>query len=251
MKAFAKANIFLKLIGTDKRGYHLLESRFILLENLFDELSFTNHKTKEGFEIQSDFKEETIITRAYNLLCQKGYKEELEEFFKNKSLKLIKNIPIGGGLGGGSSDGACFLQMINEELNLKISKQKLLKFSVELGSDLAFFISGFKSANVSGCGEILEEFQDEIPEFEFYFPDVMCQSKAVYEEFDKTNFDFNTNLKQALIYKKLNTKELLKYKNIELNDLFTPCINLYPKMRVFLEKNLFLSGSGSSVFKVL
>ncbi|MBK1973090.1 4-(cytidine 5'-diphospho)-2-C-methyl-D-erythritol kinase [Campylobacter sp. TTU-622] len=252
MKAYAKANIFLKLIGLDKRSYHLLKSRFILIEELFDELLIINQKTQEGFELISDFIcENNIIEKAYHSLCNYGYKSELEEFFKNKSLKLIKNIPTCAGLGGGSSDAASFLLMMNEELNLKISKEKLINLSLQLGSDVAFFLSGYKSANVSGCGEIIEEIYDDIPNLEFTFPEIHCHTKEVYKQFDKTSFDFSKNFEEAKNYEKLNTKELLeRFNNFKLNDLFTPCVILYPKMKEYLTNNFFLSGSGSSVFKV-
>ncbi|EAI1055510.1 4-(cytidine 5'-diphospho)-2-C-methyl-D-erythritol kinase [Campylobacter coli] len=254
MKAYAKANIFLKLAGFDKRRYHLLESRFILLRNLFDEIYIVdkNSNSPKGFEIISNFNcEDNIITKAYWLLCQNGYQNELEEFFKTKSLKLIKNIPTCAGLGGGSSDCASFLMLINKELNLKLSTQKLIELSTQLGSDIAFFLSGFESANVSGCGEIIEEFNDTIPSLEWIFPEVSCQTKKVYDEFDKREINFEKSILDAEIYKKLNTKELLEtFKNTQLNDLFTPCVTLYPKMFLFLQQDFFLSGSGSSVFKV-
>ena len=112
-------------------------------------------------------------------------------------------------------------------------------------------MSGFESANVSGCGEIIEEFNDTIPSLEWVFPEVSCQTKKVYDEFDKGEIDFEKNILEAKIYKDLNTKELLEtFKNTQLNDLFTPCATLYPKMFLFLEQGFFLSGSGSSVFKV-
>lgn len=253
MKAYAKANIFLKLTGFDTRKYHLLESRFILLKNLFDEIDIIDKtsNSKKGFEIMSDFYcKDNIITKAYHLLCKKGYKNELEEFFKTKSIKLTKNIPICAGLGGGSSDCASFLILINEELNLKLSTQKLIEFSTALGSDIAFFLSGFESANVSGCGEIIKEFNDDIPDLEWVFPELSCQTKAVYDEFDKGIFNFEKNILDAKIYKNLSTKKLLEFENTQLNDLFTPCVALYPKMLVFLQQGFFLSGSGSSVFKV-
>ncbi|MGH2266837.1 4-(cytidine 5'-diphospho)-2-C-methyl-D-erythritol kinase [Campylobacter taeniopygiae] len=252
MKAYAKANIFLKLIGLDVRGYHLLSSRFILLKDLYDELYLSDEKTQEGFEIISDFHcEDNIIRKAYHLLCDYGYKNQLEELFKNKSLKLIKNIPTGAGLGGGSSDCASFLILMNETLNLKLSIQELINLSTKLGSDIAFFLSGFYSANVSGCGEIINFFEDEIPNLNWTFPQIFCDTSKVYTEFDKKRHDFNLNLQQAKIYENLSTKELLQsYKNLELNDLFTPCVSLYPKMLDYLENQYFLSGSGSSVFKV-
>ncbi|MFQ6341492.1 4-(cytidine 5'-diphospho)-2-C-methyl-D-erythritol kinase [Campylobacter sp. VTCC 70190] len=252
MKAYAKANIFLKLSGFDSRKYHLLESRFILLKDIFDELELVDKTSSEEFEIISNFEcENNIIQKAYWLLS-KSYGKELKELFSKKSLKLTKNIPVCAGLGGGSSDCASFLKLVNESLNLKLSLQELIALSTQLGSDIAFFLSGFNSANVSGCGEIIEEFEDEIPNLAWTFPQISCQTKAVYDEFDKGSFDFEKNKKQAEIYKKLSTKELLKnFKNKELNDLLTPCATLYPKMKPYLEEDFFLSGSGSSVFKVV
>ncbi|TNB59303.1 4-(cytidine 5'-diphospho)-2-C-methyl-D-erythritol kinase [Campylobacter helveticus] len=250
MKANAKANIFLKITGLDNRGYHLLNSRFVLLETLYDELFLVEEKQKEGFEILSTFEcEDNIINKAYRLLCDEGFKNELEELFATKSLKLIKNIPTYAGLGGGSSDAATFLKMINEALNLKISREKMLQLSTKLGADVAFFLSEAKSANVKGCGEIIEEFDDELVELEFIFPQISCETARVYEEFDNAKCDFAKALKEAQHYETLSTKELLEYENLSLNDLFMPCIRLYPKMREFLEKGYFLSGSGSSVFK--
>lgn len=251
MKARAKANIFLKLIGFDKRSYHLIKSRFILLDEPYDELILQDEKHKEGFELISDFTcEDNIIEKAYRLLCKQGYKNELEELFKYKSLKLVKNIPTCAGLGGGSSDAACFLKLINKELHLKLSREKLTELGFFLGSDVAFFLSGFESANVSGCGEFVEEFEDEIPSLEWNFPEIACETLAVYKQFDKGIFDFKENESQAKIFEKLKSKELLNYENTKLNDLFTPCVALYPRMQVFLEEGFFLSGSGSSVFKV-
>ncbi|UWN53411.1 4-diphosphocytidyl-2-C-methyl-D-erythritol kinase [Campylobacter jejuni] len=225
----------------------------MLLKDLFDELELVDKESdsKKEFEIISNFKcENNIIQKAY-LLLSKRYNNELKELFSKKSLKLTKNIPVCAGLGGGSSDCASFLLLMNETLNLKLNLQELINLSMQLGSDIAFFLSGFHSANVSGCGEIIEEFEDDIPNLKWTFPQISCQTKAVYDEFDRKIFDFQKNNNQAQIYKKLSTKELLQnFKNKELNDLFTPCVTLYPKMKFYLQEDFFLSGSGSSVFKV-
>ncbi len=98
---------------------------------------------------------------------------------------------------------------MNETLNLKLNL-KTYKFKHQLGSDIAFFLSGFHSANVSGCGEIIKEFEDDIPNLKWTFPQISCQTKAVYDEFDRKIFDFQKNNNQAQIYKKLSTKELFK-----------------------------------------
>ncbi|EGK8006301.1 4-(cytidine 5'-diphospho)-2-C-methyl-D-erythritol kinase [Campylobacter lari] len=249
MKAYAKANIFLKIIGIDSKSYHLLQSRFVLLKDIFDELSFSDTKTKEGFEITGNFTQDIIIHKAYKELENLGFSNELNEFFKDKSLKLIKNIPIGGGLGGSSTDAVTFLLMVNETLNLKLSQQQLEQICQKLGSDLIFFLSGYNSANVSGCGEIVEYFEDDFSQLDFTFPTIECSSAKVYKAFDESPYDLKANLNLTKTLKTLKTSEILEYKNTDLNDLFAPCVKIYPKMQTFLNEAYFLSGSGSGVFK--
>lgn len=252
MKAYAKANLFLKLIGLDGRNYHLLHSRFILLYDFFDELFLSTEKSRAGFEIISDFHcEDNIIYKAFNALCNAGFKNELEECFTKHSLKLIKNIPQGAGLGGGSSDAASFLMLMNETLNLKIPREKLMQIGFSLGSDVPFFLSGYKCANVSGTGQIITEFEDELPKLDFIFPTIECKTPLIYKEFDLNPHDYKANEKLSLTLLTLKNNELFEYKNTHLNDLFTICVKLYPKMLSFMQENFFLSGSGSSVFKVV
>ena len=96
MKAYAKANIFLKLTGFDSRKYHLLESRFILLKDLFDELELVDKESdsKKEFEIISNFKcENNIIQKAY-LLLSKRYNNELKELFSKKQHGLEAQLTI-------------------------------------------------------------------------------------------------------------------------------------------------------------
>lgn len=256
MKAHAKANIFLKIIGLDEKGYHLLNSRFILLLDLFDELEFSTEKSIEGFEIRSDFKcEDNLLFKAYDLLCDYGFKNELEEAFKHLSIKLIKNIPVGAGLGGGSSDAASFLRLVNEELNLNISKEMLMQIGLKLGADVPFFLSGFLSANVGRVGEKVVEFEDILPRLELQFNNTFCSTPLIYKEFDRLfakelqdKFKESKSLSQELL--NMHSKDILKhYKPSFLNDLYTPCLSLYPQMQKSLEKGYFLSGSGSACFK--
>ena len=289
MRACAKANVFLKMLGLNARGYHILGSRFVLLDEIYDEIELCKDKRREGFEIITEFssefgaecekkgkfnaefganggkkgetefsgfnampeiKGENIISKAYKMLRERGFEGVLDECFSQFSLKLTKKIPIGGGLGGGSADAACFLKLMNETLNLGLSRDELMQMGARLGSDVSFFLSGFKSANVGGTGEIIAEFEDEIPPLKFTFPKIQCLTADVYNEFDKNPYNFAKNSALANELKTKTSKELLSaYENAILNDLFTPCVALYPKMSAFLQGGFFLSGSGSSVFK--
>ncbi len=309
MKAHAKANVFLKILGFDARKYHTLSSRFVLLDEIYDEIELCKDKRREGFEIITEFssefgvgcekkgefsdefkvgreinakfsdefkaeceikgefgekfntkpeiKGENIIEKAYKMLRGCGFEGVLEQCLAQFSLKLTKKIPIGGGLGGGSADAACFLSLMNETLNLGLSREHLMQMGARLGSDVSFFLSGFKSANVGGTGEIIAEFEDEIPPLKFSFPPLQCCTASVYAEFDRgLNFkafgggEFEKNAILAKEFAQKTSKELLNaYENALLNDLFAPCVRLYPQMAGFLREGYFLSGSGSSVFR--
>ena len=246
MKSFAKINVFLKVVGT-RGNYHEILSRFVLCEQLFDEIYF---ERSNSFVIECDNKEikENIIQKAIDELKRAGFSNELDEFFSSHKIIINKQIPIGAGLGGGSSNAATFLLMVNDELNLNIKREDLMQIASKIGADVAFFVSGYKAANVSGIGEIIEEFDDEVPNLSIITPNVFCSTPMVYQEF-RSNFLQYIDVNAAKKMQNLKSKELLEiYKNEELNDLFAPCFKLYPKMNEFRDK--FLSGSGSSVFSV-
>ena len=246
MKSFAKINVFLKVVST-RGNYHEILSRFVLCEQLFDEIYF---ERSNSFTIECDNKEikENIIQKAIDELKKAGFSNELDEFFSSHKIIISKQIPIGAGLGGGSSNAATFLLMVNDELNLNIKRENLMQIASKIGADVAFFVSGYKAANVSGIGEIIEEFDDEVPNLNIFTPNVFCSTPMVYQEF-RSNFLQYIDVNAAKKMQNLKSKELLEiYKNEELNDLFAPCFKLYPQMNEFRDK--FLSGSGSSVFSV-
>ena len=246
MKSFAKINVFLKVVGT-RGNYHEILSRFVLCEQLFDEIYF---KKSNSFAIECDNKEikENIIQKAIDELKRAGFSNELDEFFSSHKIIINKQIPIGAGLGGGSSNAATFLLMVNDELNLHIKRENLMQISSKIGADVAFFVSGYKAANVSGIGEIIKDFNDEVPNLNIFTPNVFCSTPMVYQEF-RSNFLQYIDVNAAKKMQNLKSAELLEiYKNEELNDLFAPCFKLYPQMNEFRDK--FLSGSGSSVFSV-
>ena len=246
MKSFAKINVFLKVVGT-RGNYHEILSRFVLCEQLFDEIYF---EKSNSFAIECDNKEikENIIQKAIDELKKAGFSNELDEFFSSHKIIINKQIPIGAGLGGGSSNAATFLLMVNDELNLNIKRENLMQIASKIGADVTFFVSGYKAANVSGIGEIIEEFDDEVPNLNIFTPNVFCSTPMVYQEF-RSNFLQYIDVNAAKKMQNLKSKELLEiYKNEELNDLFAPCFKLYPQMNEFRDK--FLSGSGSSVFSI-
>ena len=82
MKSFAKINVFLKIVGL-RGNYHELASRFVLLENIYDEIRFVKFNGNGSLQIRSnkEIKGKNIIEKAYDKLCEAGFKNELKEFF--------------------------------------------------------------------------------------------------------------------------------------------------------------------------
>ncbi len=150
-----KINLGLHIIRKREDNYHDLETVFYpvplcdALELRDAEASQTKHVNliSEGLPVQGDAKE-NLVSKAYQLL-QKDYALPYLQF------ALLKNIPMGAGLGGGSSDGAFALNLLNAYLDLNLGEEKLLHYAAQLGSDCAFFINN-KPCLGSGRGEILK-----------------------------------------------------------------------------------------------
>ena len=244
MKSYAKINSFLKIVGT-RGNYHEIVSRFVLRSEIYDEIFL---EKSSGFSLECDHEniENNIVLKAKFELEKAGFKNELDEFFASHKIVIKKKIPLGSGLGGGSSNAATFLKMANKELNLKLTRENLMKIGANIGADVAFFASDFEAANVSGIGEIISDFEDEVPEIEILTPSVFCSTPAVYGEF-RANFMDSIDVNLAEKMREMTTAQLLeRYENRKLNDLFAPCFKIYPQMDKF--KDFFLSGSGASVF---
>lgn len=249
--AYAKVNIFLKIVGK-RDNYHEILSRFILVENLYDELEFVAKKTEDEFELYGDFGcplESNTIYKAYEAICKAGFTKELKELFTCKAILVRKNIPSFAGLGGGSSDAATFLHMINKEANLELSDKELAQIGLGVGADVPFFVYGFKSANVSGIGEVVEKFEEIPLSVKTFTPDIKCDTGAVYRAF-RENYDIDVDLANKMAH--MSSQELLNtYDDVTLNDLFGASLKVYPELEKQRKKDWFFSGSGSSFFKVI
>ena len=162
-KAYAKVNIFLKISGT-RDNYHTIVSRFMKIKNLYDELYFEK-KDIDDFLIRGDFDcdiKQNTIYKAYLALLDYTKSTKLKDLIKNYAIVVKKNIPSFAGLGGGSSDAACFLKMCNEVLMLELSLDELASIGSKVGADVAFFVYGYDSANVSGIGKWLRDLKKKL-----------------------------------------------------------------------------------------
>ena len=259
-KSYAKVNIYLKIVGT-QGDYHLIDSRFMIVENLYDTITFKKERSdlSKDLEIVGKFScttEQNIIYKAYRKLLQiDEISKKIKDFFKEHSILVDKKIPEFAGLGGGSSNAASFLLLANQELSLKLSKNRLLEISKSLGADVPFFINGYKSAHVEGIGEIVKEFKENNLNISTITPPIKCDTPLVYKKFRETlNKNYDKIIQESKkLSKKLNTlksEEILHNFEPEiLNDLFMPAIKLYPELLKYKKEGYFFSGSGSSFFK--
>jgi 4-diphosphocytidyl-2-C-methyl-D-erythritol kinase len=151
LKSPAKLNLMLHITGQREDGYHLLQTVFQFID-LNDELTF--RITEDGI-IQRSLtnssvdQEQDLVIRAARLLQQRfAVKQGVD-------ITLQKKIPMGGGLGGGSSDAASTLMALNRLWQLGLENGELRKIGLELGADVPIFIFG-RNAWAEGVGEQLE-----------------------------------------------------------------------------------------------
>lgn len=217
-KAYAKINIYLKVLGKRNDGYHNLESLMVPID-LFDELEFMD-SSKDEIISNIDIKD-NIMFRAINYLKEKY---NIKKYVK---IILNKNIPLSSGLAGGSADLSATLRGLNRLWNLNLSIDELGKISLLFGSDTLFCMYN-KPAIIKGRGEVIE-FVDYAPKNVLLFnPKIEVKTKDVFSN-----------------YKESDKGE---------NELEMALLRLYPSIKCFKEYyekqglNLHLSGSGSTYF---
>jgi 4-diphosphocytidyl-2-C-methyl-D-erythritol kinase len=148
----AKINLFLHITGLRADGYHLLQTVFHLLD-LYDTIKLK--PTKDGVvkrvnDVAGVTAEQDLCVRAAKLLQQHT------QCPHGVDILVEKRIPMGGGLGGGSSDAATVLIALNSLWQLNLSRKELMTLGLKLGADVPFFIFG-KNAWAEGVGEQLTE----------------------------------------------------------------------------------------------
>lgn len=180
----AKINLFLKIINQRSDGFHNLFS-LITKVNLYDQLS-VSIDDHFSLEISGQFKD--LINPKDNLfLTILSYFQQQYQITNNLKIKLEKNIPVGAGLGGGSSDACSFMEIINEIFNLKLSNLELQKISLNFGSDIAFF---FKKTSqiVMSRGEVLKDLNN-LKKFDLVliYPQINLSTKKIFQDFANLN----------------------------------------------------------------
>ena len=240
----AKINLGLHVLFKRPEGYHAIESCLYPVLDLCDILEINQSKKLEfktsGLSISGNL-ESNIVLKAYNLL-KNTYK------LPPISIHLHKIIPTGAGLGGGSSDGAFALKMINEIFNLDLSKVQLETVASQLGSDCPFFIENTPMI-ATGTGTQLEKFDLNLNEYKIRLkhPNIHISTKEAYKMITCTT---PKNPLKSILKDSINNWQIKLKNNFE-----APMVARYPRIGQALEElkkqgatYAAMTGSGSSVF---
>jgi 4-diphosphocytidyl-2-C-methyl-D-erythritol kinase len=248
----AKINLFLALAPRRADGFHPVETIYQAVASDFtDTIELTTQDA--GISLTSDASE--VPTDATNL-CWRAAALLLDKtgVKRGVQINLRKRIPVGAGLGGGSSDAAAVLAGLNELWQLSLSPVALAAYAAELGSDVPFFLSG-GTAIGRGRGEELTALA--IPQYWFViaWPGIHLSTAAVYRAWDETPSHGNGTLEEMLA--SLNNGDPVRGAASLRNDLDTVACRLCPACAQLKQTLLdlgclaaLISGSGAAVFGI-
>jgi len=175
LRAPAKLNLMLHITGRRDDGYHLLETVFQFID-LFDHIEFSAND--EG-SIERLPGNSPVVAAEDILLTTATLLQSRFQVDKGVSIGIDKRIPVGGGLGGGSSDAAACLLALNRLWNLNLSLDQLAGIGLELGADVPVFVRG-RAAWASGIGEVLQAIELELPIYLVIDPKVAVSTAQIF-----------------------------------------------------------------------
>ncbi len=172
----AKLNLFLHITGRRENGYHELQTIFQLID-LYDWMTFEPH-VEENIQIEGLAEvqlEQNLIYRAAQLLRPHAKKP------CGLNIRIEKNIPMGAGLGGGSSNAATTLIVLNQLWQCDLTEQQLADYGVQLGADVPIFVFG-RNAWAEGIGEHLSFIDLAQKKFIILKPDCFISTQQLFSQ---------------------------------------------------------------------
>jgi 4-diphosphocytidyl-2-C-methyl-D-erythritol kinase len=240
----AKLNLFLHIIGRRADGYHLLQSVFQLIDwcDLLTLRRIPENEIRRIDPIPGVPPEQDLVVRAAKLL------KEFCKINQGVEISLKKVIPMGAGLGGGSSDAASTLIGLNHLWNLHLDTPTLSKLGLKLGADVPFFIFG-QNAFVEGVGEKLQEIPLETQDFVVIFPSQSIATTQIFQDPQLTRDHAAITIDRFLA----------SPRSYQSNDCEAVAVRNCPEVKQALDwiykaapnSAPCMSGSGSSVFAAL
>jgi 4-diphosphocytidyl-2-C-methyl-D-erythritol kinase len=260
LPSYAKLNLYLKVLTRRRSdGYHSLRSLFERID-LADKITLRTRQDRR-INLTSDNKD---IPRDSSNLAYRAARLMQQRFapLRGVDIALSKRIPVGSGLGGGSSNAATVILGLNKLWKLRLSKRDLCCQAEEIGSDVSFFIAERRFAYVSGRGEKVRSLSrlDKLRLWQVLaLPRLKVSTRLIYKKWD--------NLRKAaltepeydvkILTSALSHKDLKSLGKSLFNSLEVVTLRLYPEVseikRGFLESGaqaVLMSGSGPAVFAI-
>jgi 4-diphosphocytidyl-2-C-methyl-D-erythritol kinase len=256
IRAPAKINLGLRVVGKRSDGYHLLDTVMVPV-SLYDDIEISSprsaaKKRPARLTVTCDHplvpggKKNIVYQAASRFLDEYGIDREVH-------IDIVKRIPVGAGLGGGSSDAAATLLGLNRLFHIQSPVRKLLQLAASLGADVPFFIRGVP-ARARGVGERLSPLTT-LPRFWlvilYPYPEIVVSTAWVYS---KARLKLTKPTANTSITTLLRNPE---FGRLLVNELEPVAIARYPRVGALKEKLIqagaggaLMSGSGSAVFGI-
>lgn len=251
LKARAKINVTLEVLGKRKDNYHNLMMVMQSID-IYDKIEI-GIRNSEGIFLDCNKKE--LMTK--DNLAYRAAKTFLD-YIKSDvgcDIYIEKAIPMGAGLAGGSTDAAAVLYALNHLTNAKLSEKELVKIALSLGADVPFCLLGGTQL-CEGVGERLSK----LPDLDFSLllvkPEVSISTAEVFQKLEKSDYSDGENTRQFIRFiKEKNPYHALQYM---CNGLYEKSSSFVPQMDEIIKKlksdfgcrAAMMSGSGSTVFGI-
>ena len=243
----AKINLGLNIVEKRPDGYHNLETIFYpvpvedaLEVNILNEGNEKVRLHQAGLEIEGEA-ENNLVVKAYKLL-------DAESTLPPVDIHLFKHIPSGAGLGGGSSDAAYMLKLLNEKFSLELTNETLEEYAARLGADCAFFIRNTPTY-AEGIGNIFSPISLSLKGYQIVLvkPDIFVSTREAFAQIKPH--------RQEIPLKEVIKCPMEEWRELMVNDFEESVFPQFPDIKEIKEKlykqgaiYAAMTGSGSSVF---
>jgi 4-diphosphocytidyl-2-C-methyl-D-erythritol kinase len=249
MVRFPNCKINLGLYITRKRddGYHDLETVFfpVPVRDALEVVPAEVTRLHISGKAVAGNEDDNLVLKAYRLL-----KEQYGSKLPPLGIHLLKAIPMGAGMGGGSADGAFMLQLLNDHCNLKLSQEELAEYALKLGSDCPFFIYN-KPQFAQGRGEQLQPVHIDLSAYSIQLicPDVHVSTAKAFSMITPKPAPFDL--------RRLSELPISEWKANISNDFEQPIFQQEPvlaeiKQQLYAGGAIYasMSGSGSTIYGI-
>lgn len=256
LKAYGKINLYLKVIKKLKNKYHQIETLFCFFD-IYDEILISSSNTNNQIIFTGKFSK-GISTTHNSVLKLLDILKKYPKFTAHKfTIKIIKNLPLGSGLGGGSADASALLNFFNKRLKLNLKRRTISLICNKIGADVEPCLNTNFKLLYGASNKIFTFNKKPKLNFLLVYPNCLNPTKKIY--LSNKIFSKSNNYKISLLKKNiLNLNYLFKFLNHEGNDLEQSAFknnSVILKLLISLKKLkgcklARMTGSGSACFAI-